>query len=120
MHEGQLHALTEYIAGGNLEQLIGDTTVLLAWACRLELALHTGKGLMYLNSQGMFHRDLTSKNILIKKDGVGGPTGCSNKLTAVLGDFGLATKIPKKDDGRLPQVTKIDDYKFKYVLHNLT
>jgi len=104
VHEGQLHALTEYIAGGNLEQLIGDTTVLLAWACRLELALHTGKGLMYLNSQGMFHRDLTSKNILIKKDGVGGPTGCSNKLTAVLGDFGLATKIPKKDDGRLPQV----------------
>nr|XP_006634797.1 PREDICTED: dual specificity testis-specific protein kinase 2 [Lepisosteus oculatus] len=83
--EGRLHCLTNYINGGNLEQLL-DSEKHLSWTARVKMAYEIAMGLSYLHSKGIFHRDLTSKNCLIKCE--------ENGYTAIVGDFGLAEKIP--------------------------
>ena len=47
--------------------------------------------------QGYIHRDLTSKNVLVRRDGAG-------RLSAILADFGLAARAPRDRAEVLAQV----------------
>lgn len=97
---GQVHALTEYINGGPLDALLADKLTPLPWYTRVTLARDIAMGMSYLHHRGVLHRDLTSKNVLIKHTEEGG----EKKIMAVIADFGLAAPIPHDENVRLQQV----------------
>ncbi|KRZ72825.1 Dual specificity testis-specific protein kinase 2 [Trichinella papuae] len=94
---GKLHALTEFCEAGSLAHLISsDQWSRFRWSVRIGVALDISRGMEYIHSCGYIHRDLTSKNVLCKCDGF--------RITAVIGDLGLACTLPKNSNTRLPVV----------------
>ena len=51
----------QYINGGDLEKFLLRKKTLLSWKQRVQLALDVARGIKYLHSVGIFHRDLSAQ-----------------------------------------------------------
>lgn len=77
---GHTAMVMEYLPKGSLYQILHDSKETLPWnPIRWNLAIDVGKGLAYLHSQNIVHRDLKSLNVLL-----------DNQYRAKIADFGLA------------------------------
>lgn len=71
--------ITEYADGGTLRKAIKNKENPFPWHTRLSVARDIAAGMNYLHSMGIVHRDMNSKNCLLRKN-----------MTALVADFGLA------------------------------
>nr|XP_027109275.1 proline-rich receptor-like protein kinase PERK3 [Coffea arabica] len=70
----------EFVCNGSLDQHLSKAAkVPLTWEQRIKIALGAAKGLEYVHSHNIIHRDMRPNNILITHD-----------YESLLGDFGLA------------------------------
>eukprot|EP00258_Populus_trichocarpa_P030877 XP_024446896.1 probable LRR receptor-like serine/threonine-protein kinase At1g05700 isoform X1 [Populus trichocarpa] len=87
----------EYMANGNLkDQLLENSTNMLNWRARLQIAVDTAQGLEYLHNgcrPPIVHRDLKSSNILLTEN-----------LQAKIADFGLSKAFANEGDSHVTTV----------------
>ena len=87
--------ILEYIEGRSLAQLIEEQSLDLSQ--KLQLGVQTAAILGRSHEEGVMHRDISSSNILVAKDGAPHETG---KVTII--DFGLATTT--REEGLARQI----------------
>eukprot|EP00026_Physarum_polycephalum_P004700 Phypoly_transcript_04723.p1 GENE.Phypoly_transcript_04723~~Phypoly_transcript_04723.p1 ORF type:complete len:555 (+),score=73.64 Phypoly_transcript_04723:88-1752(+) len=80
--------ITEFMAGGNLYDLLHKTGMRMSTSLVVKLALDLAVGLLHLHSLTILHRDLTSLNILLDEMG-----------NIKISDFGLSRE--KTQDGSM-------------------
>eukprot|EP01102_Stenamoeba_stenopodia_P017328 TRINITY_DN6192_c0_g1_i1.p2 TRINITY_DN6192_c0_g1~~TRINITY_DN6192_c0_g1_i1.p2 ORF type:complete len:598 (+),score=131.96 TRINITY_DN6192_c0_g1_i1:2208-4001(+) len=66
MDKGHLMIVMDYYPRGNLREFL-DTNQL-NWTIRLEFALGIARGMRYIHSRNIIHRDLKSRNLLLDSD----------------------------------------------------
>ena len=89
-NQQQLWLVTEYIEQGSLSDFLKRNTI--SWENLFHMAQGMALGMAYLHAEiprvkpSIAHRDIKSKNILVK-----------NNLTCCISDFGLSLKFDDKD-----------------------
>ncbi|KAI5555567.1 hypothetical protein BDE02_19G090900 [Populus trichocarpa] len=87
----------EYMTNGNLkDQLLENSTNMLNWRARLQIAVDVAQGLEYLHNgcrPPIVHRDLKSSNILLTEN-----------LQAKIADFGLSKAFANEGDTHVTTV----------------
>lgn len=89
-----LHILTEFISGGTLRKLLKNKHREISWKQRVQFSKDIASGMAYLHDMNVIHRDLTSKNCLIRND--------TDGKTVVVADFGLAKLLPQDATSKSP------------------
>eukprot|EP00795_Rhopilema_esculentum_P015041 gene15041-6202_t len=92
-----LHIITEFISGGTLRKLLKNKYREISWKQRIQFAKDIASGMAYLHEMNVIHRDLTSKNCLIKSD--------SHGKSVIVADFGLAKSLPQDSSCRSPRLS---------------
>eukprot|EP01114_Cavostelium_apophysatum_P014716 TRINITY_DN3881_c0_g1_i2.p1 TRINITY_DN3881_c0_g1~~TRINITY_DN3881_c0_g1_i2.p1 ORF type:complete len:805 (-),score=155.89 TRINITY_DN3881_c0_g1_i2:83-2497(-) len=120
--------VTQYIPGGNLETCIHNPLVPMEFPKKLEIALGICRGMVYLHSKGVIHRDLKSANILIESLAEGKVKVCDFGLAKIMSEamssmmtmnvYGTpayqAPELPTKD-----HTNKVDVFSFAMILWEL-
>ncbi|CAG8848974.1 10256_t:CDS:2, partial [Racocetra persica] len=61
----QYNLILQLAAEGNLREYLRRNFLKLDWSDKLRFAQEIAEGLLFLHDNGIFHRDLHSKNILV-------------------------------------------------------
>merc|ERR1719494_1282900 len=90
-NNGGLCYLAEYIEGGQLADILKNRVPeCLTWTTLLNVAMEVARGMAYIHSQGIIHRDLNTSNIFVRRL----PDG---RLQSIIGDLGLSCQCPADD-----------------------
>ena len=122
MEAGNLFIVCEIFERGNLEGIIHDHSVPMSMQLIVHLALGSAKGMKYLHTLGIIHRDLKTGNILVTNDWTAKVADFGlSRITDKLMTRGVGTPIytsPEALAGR-SYTLKADVYSFAFVLWEL-